>query len=81
MKNKKRILALIGVILLVSLYLVAFISSFFVSEISTSIFKASLVCTILVPLVLYSYMMVCRVFRKNDIKSTVTKDEPNDKNN
>lgn len=66
--NKKRILAIIGIVILLGLYIATFISAFFVTEVSAAFFKASVFCTIAVPLLLYSYLLVCRVFRKKDDK-------------
>lgn len=66
MHKSKRILAIIGIVLLVGLYVVSLISSFFATEASATLFKVSIFCTIVIPLLIYAYMMLCRVFRKKD---------------
>jgi ACR3 family arsenite efflux pump ArsB len=66
MKKSKRILAIIGIVMLVGLYVVSLISAIFATEASATLFKVSIFCTIVIPLLLYAYMMLCRVFRKKD---------------
>lgn len=66
MHKSKRILAIIGIVFLVGLYVVSLISAIFVTEASATLFKVSIFCTIVIPLLLYAYMMLCRVFRKKD---------------
>ncbi|WP_167956974.1 hypothetical protein [Anaerosporobacter faecicola] len=66
MQKSKRILAIIGIVFLVGLYVVTLISAIFATKTSASLFKASLFCTIVIPICLYVYMMLCRVFRKKD---------------
>ncbi len=66
MNKSKRILAIIGIVLLVGLYVVSLISAIFVTEASATLFKVSIFCTIVIPLLIYVYMMLCRVFRKKD---------------
>ncbi len=49
----KRILAWIGIILLLGLYLATFITAFLHSPATAGMFWASLYCTILVPIIFY----------------------------
>ncbi|MDF2542374.1 MAG: hypothetical protein K0S47_2092 [Herbinix sp.] len=58
----KRILALIGVILLVSMILLLVISPF----ISTELFMASLFSAVTIPIMIYGYILVYRLIHKND---------------
>lgn len=66
MKKTKRILALIGAALLVLLYLSTLFTAVFCTKATAGFFKASVYCTILVPLILYGYLLVSRVFRSKD---------------
>lgn len=66
MNKAKRILAIVGVILLVSLYLITFISALTASEHSQAFFQASLFSTIIIPILIYAYMLIYRVTRKKD---------------
>lgn len=66
MNKVKRILALIGVVFLVSLYLITLISALTASKHSQAFFQASLFSTIIIPILIYAYMLIYRVTRKND---------------
>jgi len=56
MKNIKRILALICVIILVGLYILTFIMSFVDKTASLSLFKGCVATTIFLPVAIYAYM-------------------------
>jgi len=78
MEKLKRILALGGVVVLVGLYLLTFISSFIVTEYQASLFQASIYATIIIPIFLYGYMLIYRVLKKdssNNIKHQTKKEE------
>lgn len=66
MKKVKRIAALCGVIVLVSLYVVTAVSAFFTTPFTAGLFKASLFSTIAVPCLLYAFMLVYRVLKKHN---------------
>lgn len=65
MKKGKRILALAGVVFLAGLYLVTLVSAIFATPATKEIFRISLLATIIVPLIIYIYMLVYRLFSKN----------------
>ena len=65
-KKLKRILALAGVIILVGLYLITFILAFVDPTESKNWLKASIVCTIMIPVFFYSYLLVYRNLKKPD---------------
>lgn len=65
MKKTKRILALIGAILLVILYLSTLIFALMESELAGDLLKASLICTVVIPVLIYGYILVYRVLNKN----------------
>lgn len=66
MKKFKRFLALLGVILLVSLYLSTLIFALMDSELSTGLFKVSIIGTILIPVLLYGILLFRRLSGKED---------------
>jgi hypothetical protein len=67
MKHMKRILAIIGIVILVGLYIATLISAIFTSPASTGLFRASVFCTVAVPVMLYAYMLVYKLLKnKND---------------
>lgn len=61
----KRILAIIGVALLVGLYISTLIFSMIGSEIATSLFKASIAMTILIPVLLFAFILIYKVLKAN----------------
>lgn len=65
MKKGKRILALAGVVFLAGLYLVTLVSAIFATPATKEFFRISLLATIIVPLIIYIYMLVYRLFSKN----------------
>ena len=66
MKNFKRLIALLGVILLVLLYLSTLIFALLDSELATGLFKVSVVGTIIIPVLLYGILLFYRLSGKND---------------
>lgn len=67
MKNVKRILALLGAVLLLLLYVSTLILAFLDNSASQGLLKLSVACTILVPVLLYAYSMFYRLTHKNDM--------------
>ena len=69
MKKTQRILAIIGIVLLLSMYVVCFILAIVGKHQATTLFRAALGATIAVPIVLYAFMMLLKVFpmfKKNE---------------
>lgn len=69
MKKMKRILSMIGVVLLLSIYLMTFIGASMASPYSSALFQASIYCTIVVPIMLYVYMFVYKIIKKKNDES------------
>lgn len=66
MKKRKQILAWIGIILLVAMYLCTLIFSLMKSDAAYGLFRASVACTIIIPVLLYAYILIYRVLNKNN---------------
>nr|WP_315104686.1 hypothetical protein [uncultured Catonella sp.] len=60
LKKIKRVLALIGIVLLLGLYGVTLITSFLASPISHTLFIASLVCTGFIPVAIYIFIWLLK---------------------
>ena len=60
----KRIAALLGVIVLVRLHLITFLLAFVDPTASKVWLKASIVCTIIIPVFFYAYLLVYRNLKK-----------------
>ena len=78
MKKVKRILAMAGVILLAGLYVAAFVSAILAKPAADGFFKASLLATIIVPLLLpgteWTAACYLKVFLANAKKGCNVKD-------
>lgn len=60
----KRVVALLGVVILVGLYLITLILAFVDPTASKDWLKASIVCTIIIPVFFYAYLLVYRNLKK-----------------
>lgn len=72
MEKSKRIIALIGVAFLILLYIVTFIAAIFSSPSFKGLFVACLYSTIIVPILLYAFLMIGKILKKD--KENITKD-------
>lgn len=66
MKKAKRILAVIGVVLLVVMYASTLVFAFIDHTKSQGFLKASIACTILIPVLLYAYTMFYKLSHKDN---------------
>lgn len=66
MKNTKRVLALVAAILLFGMYLSTLIFALIGSPHSTDLLWASIACTIILPVLIYAYLLVYRLTRHDD---------------
>jgi len=65
MKKGKRILALAGAAFLAGLYLMTLVLAVFATPAARDFFRISLLATIIIPLIIYIYMLVYRLLSKN----------------
>ena len=63
MKKTKQVLAIIAIVLLLGMYVAAFVLAFMKSEHAQILFRAALGATILVPVLLYLVLMVARMLK------------------
>lgn len=66
MKKFKRIFALIGALLLAALYVSTLVFALIDRSESAGLLKASIACTILLPVLLYAITLVYRLTGKDD---------------
>lgn len=66
MKKFKRTLALLGAILLLLLYVATLIFALIDHSASMGLLKASIACTILLPVLLYAFNLVYKLTNKDD---------------
>lgn len=66
MKKVKRIAAIIGIIFILSMYLISLISAIFSPAGAPGLFLASIFSTIVIPIIIYMYIMIYKWVHKND---------------
>ena len=66
MNKSKRVFAILGIVLLLSIIVITFISAFFAKENSNSLFMASLFSMIVIPIMLYWFIMIYKWVHKKD---------------
>ena len=64
MKKIKRILALIGVVLLICLYGSTLVFALMDSPAADGLLRAPIAATILIPVLLYAYILIARLLKK-----------------
>lgn len=63
-KKLKQVLAIIGIVFLVGLYVMTFIFALLSSPNAANLFKASLYATVIIPVLLYAYMLIYNYLKK-----------------
>lgn len=61
MKKVKRILAMTGVIILAGMYVVTLVLAVFATPAAKDLFKASLLATLMIPILIYVYLLIYRL--------------------
>lgn len=65
MKKHTRIFALAGAVLLIALYLFTLIFALIDTPLTEDLLKISIAATILIPVLLYGYLLISRISRKD----------------
>ncbi|WP_346663838.1 hypothetical protein [uncultured Merdimonas sp.] len=68
MKKTKRILALAGAVLLILLYLCTLVFALIDHPAARDLLRASVACTILIPVLLYGYLLIYRLLSHDQDK-------------
>lgn len=76
MKKMKRILAWIGIILLLGLYVITFLLGITGSEATQGLLMASIACTIIIPCLIYGMMLIAKVLKKDNPEAPSAPPEP-----
>ena len=79
MKNIKRILAVAMVVILIAMYIWAFVASFLAKPNAGGIFNAAIFCTVFFPILLYVYMWTAKWLKGRGVDKD-TKDKKNTEN-
>ena len=65
MKKVKQILAIVGIVLLVALYLTTLIFAITDNSDTMSMFVASVVATVIIPVLIWSYTFIFKLIKKH----------------
>lgn len=65
MKNKKKIIAILGIIVLVGLYASTLIFAFLDSELSFQLLQVSIFCSVAIPILVYVCNMLYKLLNKD----------------
>lgn len=65
MKNTKRVLSILGILILAGLYLASLILAITGSEHTFDLFVASVAATVIIPILLWGYIIIYRFLTKN----------------
>ncbi|MDO4324386.1 MAG: hypothetical protein Q4C61_17910 [Lachnospiraceae bacterium] len=66
MQKLKRIFALIGAILLIGMYVITLVLGLTASPNAPNMLMASIACTVIIPCLIYGFMLVARVLDNRD---------------
>ena len=66
MKKVKQILAILGVVLILGLYALTMVTAFLDKTESMNYFMASVVATVMIPTLLWIYMYIYKLIKKNN---------------
>ena len=64
MKKLKRVLAMLGVILILGMYAFTLFSAIFMKKLTGTFFMTSVVVTLMVPLMLYVLQLIYNIFHR-----------------
>ena len=75
MKKLPRILAFTGAVLLILLYIGTLVLALVGTPAAADLLKASVALTIVIPVLLYGYIIIYRITNKNDDSDTPSSDQ------
>lgn len=81
MQKLKRILALLGAAALIIMYLITLILGLTASPDTKGMLMASIACTVIIPCLLYAFMLVARVLDNRHLTREDFSDNSTDKKN
>lgn len=66
MKRVKRIAAIVGIVLIASMYLISLLSAFFATKYSNGLFLASVFSTIVIPIMIWWFITIYKWVHRKD---------------
>lgn len=80
MNKIKRIASMIGVLLILSLFILSLVAAIFAKEAAMGLFLSAIFSTIVIPIMIYGFVEVYKYVHRNDPPKTENKQEPGSKN-
>lgn len=68
--NSKRILAIVGIVLLAGIYLLSLIFALIDHPLKASLMQASLYATVVIPALIYAFLLIGRLLHKDNSDDT-----------
>lgn len=65
-KKVKRISAIVGIVLIISMYVISLISALFASKATPGLFLASIFSTVVIPIMIYVFIATYKYVHRND---------------
>jgi amino acid permease len=75
-KKIKQIAAIVGIVLLLSMYVISFIVSFFATEAAPGLFLACVFSTVVIPIMIYMFIAVYKYVHRDDNQKDKDEDTP-----
>ena len=66
MKKAKQVFAILGIVLIIGVNILLVITAFGAAEDNTNIFNAAIVTVVLVPVLLWIYLYIFKLIKKNN---------------
>lgn len=77
-KKVKRISAIVGIVLIISMYVISLISALFASKAAPGLFLTSIFSTVVIPIMIYAFIATYKYVHKNDKPKDTDKAEPSE---
>ena len=75
MKRTRQILAIIGIVILVGLYITTLVLAIVNNEYTKRFFTASIICTVVIPVLIYVYQWLYKLVKKDASETESRPDE------
>jgi uncharacterized membrane protein len=62
----KRVIAIVGIVILLSLYVMTLIAAIFAKPYANKFFIASIYCSLIIPVLIYGFMVVSKAFGRKE---------------
>ncbi len=79
MNKVKRIASVIGILLILSMYVISLLAAIFIKELAEGLFLSAIFSTVAIPIMIYGFIEVYKYVHRNDPPKAVGKTGKEDK--